>query len=104
MFARKHMLRWLTTPYRQPDPLPNSAKICPIKPNHFSTEPLSNDRLTEALRTKEPAVDDQGPVIPTRTITPPLAECGVGRGGTRRTGYGIKGHARSHPARVRIPP
>ena len=20
MFARKHMLRWLTTPYRQPDP------------------------------------------------------------------------------------
>ena len=48
------MLRWLTTPYRQPDPLPNSAKISPIKPNHFSTEPSSNDRLAEALRTRNP--------------------------------------------------
>ena len=36
MFARKHKVRWLTTAYRQPDPLPNSAKICPIKPNHLS--------------------------------------------------------------------
>ena len=54
MFARKHMLRWLTTPYRQPDPLPDSAKICPIKSNHFSTEPSSNDRLAEALRTRNP--------------------------------------------------
>ena len=26
MFARKHLLRWLTTPYRQPDPLPNSEE------------------------------------------------------------------------------
>ena len=48
------MVRWLTTPYRQPDPHPNSAKICPIKPNHFSTEPSSNDRLAEALRTRNP--------------------------------------------------
>ena len=47
-------LRWFTTPYKQPDPLPNSAKICPIKPNHFSTEPSSNDRLAEALRTRNP--------------------------------------------------
>ena len=25
MFSRKHLLRWLTTAYRQPDPLPNSG-------------------------------------------------------------------------------
>ena len=24
MFTRKHKVRWLTTPYRQPDPLPDS--------------------------------------------------------------------------------
>ncbi len=48
------MLRWFTTPYRQPDRLPNSAKISPIKPNHFSTDPSSNDRLAEALRTRNP--------------------------------------------------
>ena len=41
MFARKHMLRWLTTPYRQRDPLPNFVKICPIKPNHLSSEKWS---------------------------------------------------------------
>ena len=35
-------------------PLANSAKICPIKPNRFSTEPSSNDRLAEALRTRNP--------------------------------------------------
>ena len=32
----------------------NSAEICPIKPNRFSTEPSSNDRLAEALRTRNP--------------------------------------------------
>ena len=54
MFARKHKVRWLTLPYRQLDPLANSAKICPIKPNRFSTEPSSNDMLAEALRTRNP--------------------------------------------------
>ena len=46
MFARKHMLRWLTTAYRQPDPLPNSAKICPTKPNHL-TLPTERASVTD---------------------------------------------------------
>ena len=35
MFARKHLLCRLTPPYRQLDPLANSAQICPINPNHL---------------------------------------------------------------------
>ena len=27
MFARKHLLRWLTTPYRQPVRFPNSERV-----------------------------------------------------------------------------
>ena len=48
------MLRCFNTPYRQPDSLPNSAKISPIKPSHFSTDPSSDDRLAKALRTRNP--------------------------------------------------
>ena len=45
MFARKHLLRWLTTAYRQPDPFPNSAQICPIKPNRLRVHPPTHFRI-----------------------------------------------------------
>ena len=104
MFARKHMLRWLTTLYRQPDPLANSAKICPIKPNHFSTEPSSNGRLAEALRTRNPRWTTRALWYPPAQSRRHLPNAGSAVGRTGRTGYGIKGHARSQPARVGIPP
>ena len=75
MFARKHMLRWLTTPYRQPDPLPNSAKICPIKPNYLwpLSEALSMFArkhmvrwLTTAYRQPDPLPNSGACIYPRR--------------------------------------
>ena len=40
MFARKHLLRWLTTAYRQPEPLPNSgACIYPCRHRRLIAHP-----------------------------------------------------------------
>ena len=80
------MLRWLTTLYRQPDPLANSAKICPIKPNRFSTEPSSNDRLAEALRTRNPRWTTRALWYPPAQSRRHLPNAGsaVGRTGTHR--------------------
>ena len=46
MFARKHLLRWLTTPYRQPHPLPNSgARIYPRRHRRLITPPAPPGRI-----------------------------------------------------------
>ena len=51
MFARKHLLRWLTTPYRQPDPHPNSgACIYPRRPGWLIAHAAPPGRAVRARR------------------------------------------------------
>ena len=51
MFARKHLLSWLTTAYRQPDPLPNfRACIYPRRHRRLIACPAPPGRVVRARR------------------------------------------------------
>ena len=66
MLARQHLLHWLTTPYRQPDPLPNSGACI------YSRSPGAN--LLQLLRFR--AFADQAIESP-YPLNHDLRECGA---------------------------